>query len=29
MRSISAVFIAVCMVIIAASLGGVLYLGLK
>ncbi|HEX5212902.1 MAG TPA: EAL domain-containing protein [Pseudolabrys sp.] len=29
MRRISAVFIAVCMVIIAGSLGGVLYLGLK
>ena len=29
MRSISTVFIAVCMVLIAASVGGVLYLGFK
>ena len=29
MRRISAIFIAVCMVLIAASVGAVLYLGFK
>ena len=29
MRRISAIFIAVCMVLIAGSLGAVLYIGLK